>query len=113
MARKKTDITEQIAQPDSNITVPKATRTPVTLVAQIEALEFGECCSRVQRVRQDMTMAEFVQEFSDLKAALRNNIAPSVRGAAKTTGADYSVEVTSSVTTPGQVYLVAIITRIS
>lgn len=113
MARIKKDITEQMAQPDSNITLPKATRTPVTLVAQIEALEFGECCSRVQRVRHDMTMSEFVQESSELKAALRNNIAPSVRGAAKSTGADYSVEVTTAVTTPGQLYLVAVITRIS
>lgn len=94
-------------------TSTRRVRATYSFAGQVEELEVGECCSRIQQLDPNMTMLEFAQQSSELKATLRNNVAPSVRGARKRTGGDYTIEVTTAVTTPGMVYLLAVVTRIS
>lgn len=79
---------------------------------QIADLEVGEACSKIGQPRPEMTLAEFAETSASLKANFRNNIMPSVRGAKVQTGGDYSVEVTTVVTTPGVLYFVAIVSRV-
>lgn len=114
MSNTKPDLKTAITEADSAITVPPRSRTVniVNLMAQVTALEIGQCCSRVERVPMDMTLKEFGEQSTELKNSLRNNMAPSVRGAKAKTGGDYTIEITTTVTTPGQLYIVGIVTRI-
>lgn len=112
MSQSTANLKAVISQPDDEVSIPSTTRNTVNLMAQVSALDIGQCCSRVERVSVDMTLKEFMDQSTEMKNALRNNMAPSVRGAKKKTGGDYSIEVTNCVTTPGQLYIVGIVTRI-
>lgn len=112
MTKAQSTLKAAIAQPDDQVAIPSTTRNTVNLMAQVTALDIGQCCSRVERVPVNMTIKDFMDQSSELKNALRNNMAPSVRGAKNKTGGDYSIEVTNCITTPGQLYIVGIVTRI-
>jgi hypothetical protein len=112
MSNTKTNLTRRIDNPESDVAEPVAVRNTVSLTAQITELTIGQCCSRVERLDGDMTMSDFVTMAGDMKARLRNNMAPSVRGAKVKTGGEYTIEVTTTVTVPGYIYLVGIVTRI-
>lgn len=112
MSQSTANLKSVISQPDDEVAIPSTTRNTVNLMAQVSALDIGQCCSRVERVPVDMTLKEFMDQSTEMKNTLRNNMAPSVRGAKKKTGGDYSIEVTNCVTTPGQLYIVGIVTRI-
>lgn len=112
MSKSKPNLKPVIAQPDDEVAIPPTTRNTVNLMAQVTALDIGQCCSRVERVPVDMSIKDFMDQCTEMKNSLRNNMAPSVRGAKNKTGGDYSIEVTTTVTTPGQLYIVGIVTRI-
>ena len=112
MTSPKANLKSAIPQPDDQVAIPPTTRHTVNLMAQVTALDIGQCCSRVDRVPVDMTIKEFMDQSTELKNTLRNNMAPSVRGAKTKTGGEYSIEITTTVTTPGQLYIVGIVTRI-
>lgn len=113
--KKAIDITTAIANADRGVVVPKAKRptTGYAFSAEVAALELGECCSRVRRIDADMTFDGFRQGNTDMRNAFRNSLAHAIKTAKQNLGHDYTMEITNAMTTPGYVYLVAIITRIA
>jgi hypothetical protein len=114
MSKTKPDLKQAINEADDAVAVAPKARTVniVNLMAQVTALDIGQCCSRVERVPMDMSIKDFADQSTEMKNSLRNNMAPSVRGAKAKTGGDYTIEVTTTITTPGQLYIVGIVTRI-
>lgn len=112
-AQKSSKITAAMAKPENEVPVQnvKIQRSTTSFTAQIADLEVGECVSRIGQLRTDMTMGEFAEQSATLKANFRNNIAPSVRGAKSYTNGEYTIEIATVTTTPGMVYLIAIVTR--
>jgi hypothetical protein len=47
-----------------------------------------------------------------MRNAFRNNLAHALKTAKQNLGHEYTMEITNAMTTPGYVYLVAIVTRI-
>lgn len=105
-------IGKALKNPESGVTpAMPGRRNPVSLTSQIAALEVGEFCSRADKAPDDMTIAQMATQSTMFKMNMRNAVAASMRGARSQTGGEYSIEVSTMVTTPGQVYFVAIITR--
>lgn len=105
-------IKTSMSKPEDGITpTVSRSRREVSLSAQIAALEVGECASRADKVDPTITAGEFLTQSTPLKMAMRNAVAASMRSARAQTGGEYSIEVSTLVTTPGQIYFVAIITR--
>jgi len=100
--------------PEKNVPVPKSKRATVgySFSAEVSALEIGECCSRVKRIQADMTFDEFRELNSEMRNAFRNNLAHALKTAKQNLGHEYTMEITNAMTTPGYVYLVAIVTRV-
>ena len=105
-------IKKALKNPDDGVTPTSAgRRNPVSLTSQIAALEVGEFCSRATKAPEDMTIAQLATQSTMFKMDMRNSVAASMRGARAPTNGESSIEVSTMITTPGQVYFVAIITR--
>lgn len=85
---------------------------PTSFTSQLKLLNVGEFLMKGDRIDNDLTMGEFAGRAREMKNALRNRVAPSVRDASDATGYVFTIEITTSVTTPGNVYLVAFVSRV-
>lgn len=84
---------------------------PDSLISRLSALNISECLSEVEKVDPWIRLAEFTEKGHDMRDKLRNRVQSSVRAAAQRNGTSYQIEVGNMITTPGHLYLVAVITR--
>lgn len=108
-------VSQAMSKADKKVALPKQKRPTngYSFAAEVAGLEVGECCSRVKRVEHDMTFDEFRELNSEMRNNFRNNLAHALKSAKQSLGRDYTMEITNAMTTPGYVYLVAIVTRIA
>lgn len=85
---------------------------PTSFTSQLKLLNIGEFLMKGDRVPADISMGEFAERAREMKNALRNRVAPSVRDASDATGHVFTIEITTSVTTPGSIYIVAFVSRV-
>lgn len=90
-----------------------ASKKQSSFAAVVADLGIGESASRTHHLNQDMTLAELQRDLSEMKSMIDNNVRPAVVSAKKLTGGEYRIETTTSITTAGRVYLLAIVTRTS
>lgn len=92
---------------------PKRPQKSSSFTAVVSDLEVGESASRTHALNENMTLAEFQRDMSDMKDQISNNVRPLVRKAQEATGGTYRVETSQTITTSGRIYLLAIVTRTS
>lgn len=107
-----TTLTAAVSTPDDSVAVPNR-KSAASMTSLIANLEIGQCCSRVQPLPSNMTLAEYAAQGSDMREGLRAAVGASVRAAKVQTNAEYQVEVTDVITTQRSIYVLAIVTRVS
>lgn len=101
---------EAVEAPDDT-PPPNSRRNPNSLISQIEALEVGDCASKVLPVSPDMTLDEYATNGYAMREALRNSVAASMRAAKARTGGTYEIDTSDMFTTGRKLFIVAVITR--
>lgn len=95
-----------------DVDVSKPSRTqPASMTSQIAALSVGQCASSAVQVD-----AETLKNLSPIKKALSDGANSCVRSAKRRPGLDdaqYRIETAVSITSGGNIYVLAIITRIA
>lgn len=96
--------------PDKGVN-PTDQRRAASFTQQVEGLNLGESCSRVVGVDPHVALYELATMLPDMREALRNNTAPSVRQASTRSGNKFTIEVADVRTPGGNFFIVAIVTR--
>lgn len=103
-------LADALDSPDDDVK-PDSRRKPGSLISQIEALQVGDSAAKALQVSPDMTLDEYATNGYDMRAALRNSVAASMRYAAKRTGGTYEIDTSDMFTSGRKLFMVAIITR--
>jgi hypothetical protein len=107
-----TKINAAIDNPDRGVTEKTTRVQPASFASQVAALEPGEHITKSLAVNETVTLRMLPVVLNDMKDALRNNTAPSVRQAKARTGGEYSIEISDMRTLSGRMFVVAVVIRV-
>jgi len=82
-----------------------------SLLSQLKAMDVDSYVARVMRVDTEQSIGDFEGRASGLRQLFRNNVQSSVNAAKLATEGEYSMEVTTVMTTSNRLYHLAVITR--
>lgn len=85
-------------------------RLPTSMRSQIETLDEGDCCSKLNPVDENMILMDYQQRAAEMREQLRNSLTSAVASAKESTGGTYTIEVGEMVMR-NKLYLVAVVTR--
>ncbi len=105
-----THISAAMATSESAVAAPSRSK-PGSMKSQIEALEPGGYCAKLQQVDRDIVLSAFVQEAPQMREQLRNTLTSTVAKAKELTGGTYTIEVGDMIMR-SNLYLVAVISRV-
>lgn len=108
--KTKQQISVAAMTPDHSVEPPSRAR-PASFTTQVAALEIGECVSKVERLDTNASVYHLQERLPEMRATMRNNVAPSVRHAKAKTGGTYTIEVFDCMSDMRNWYLMAVVTR--
>lgn len=110
----KSKVSAVMLSSESDVPIPSR-RKPTSLISQIAALQPGENVTRTMEIVGDLRLSEIKQCLSQWKRGLANSVHSSVTHAKKRVGdgADYTIETSHVLTTAGNLYILAIVTRVN
>lgn len=88
-----------------------ARQQPGSFMAQITALEVGECASKSQALDMNRKLTTLEADMSAARRAISNTVTKAIQRAGEATGGSYAYEVADVITPTRRFYVVAIITR--
>lgn len=109
---KQQVIAAALATPESDVTVPTR-RKSTSFNAQVVDLSAGETASRAVRIDDSLTVAHARDIVTETKENMRNNLKKVTQRARETTGGEYVLEVTDTLTNSRNWFVIGLITRIA
>lgn len=106
-----TAIAAGLANPEDQVEVPRRTKS-TSFNAQVTELDTGEVATKAELIPSSLTLAEVATVVAAKRQAIRNNMTKVVQRARETTGGEYTLEVTDTITAGGNWFVVGLITRI-